>query len=45
MGVGLENLAQRLQRFAGPDASLRSGTRDDGGYEVELRWRSGRTTP
>ncbi len=38
-GVGLENLQQRLRRFAGPEAQLNSGPRPEGGFAVRLRWR------
>jgi hypothetical protein len=39
MGVGLENLAQRVRRFAGTDATLRARARPAGGFAVTLRWR------
>ena len=39
LGVGLENLAQRLRRFGGSDASVAAGPRDAGGFEVRMRWR------
>jgi hypothetical protein len=38
LGVGLENLGQRMRRFAGPGAEVTSGKRDDGGYVVRVRW-------
>jgi two-component system LytT family sensor kinase len=40
-GVGLDNLAQRLRKFAGPGATVRAGRRDEGGYAVALRWPTG----
>jgi LytS/YehU family sensor histidine kinase len=40
-GVGLENLEQRLRRFAGPGATVRAGRRAEGGYAVALRWPLG----
>lgn len=39
LGTGLENLQQRMRRFAGPDASVTAGPRSDGGFEVRMRWR------
>ena len=39
LGVGLENLEQRVRRFAGDEATMRAGPRPDGGYSVMLRWR------
>ena len=39
LGVGLDNLAQRLRRFAGPDARVDAGPGHDGGYCVRLKWR------
>ena len=41
LGFGLENLAQRVRRFGGRDASLVAGAGVDGGYAVVLRWREG----
>lgn len=38
LGVGLENLEQRVRRFAGPGASLVSGARAGGGFVVRMRW-------
>jgi LytS/YehU family sensor histidine kinase len=39
LGVGLDNLEQRVRRFAGEQASMEAGPRDGGGYAVTLRWR------
>jgi hypothetical protein len=39
LGVGLENLEQRVRRFAGEQASMQAGPRASGGYAVTLRWR------
>lgn len=39
LGVGLENLDQRVQRFGGPEASMEAGPRPGGGFTVRLRWR------
>jgi two-component system LytT family sensor kinase len=39
MGVGLENLEQRVRRFAGAEATLCAGVRPAGGFTVTLRWR------
>lgn len=38
LGVGLQNLEQRLLRFAGDRASMAAGPRAGGGFEVRLRW-------
>ena len=38
LGVGLQNLEQRLTRFAGPRASMDAGSRAEGGFRVQLRW-------
>ena len=38
LGVGLENLEQRVSRFAGAGARVESGPRDGGGYVVRMRW-------
>jgi hypothetical protein len=38
LGVGLQNLEQRLLRFAGDRASMAAGPRAGGGFDVELRW-------
>jgi hypothetical protein len=39
LGVGLDNLEQRVQRFAGQDAVMRAGPRPEGGFAVTMRWR------
>jgi two-component system LytT family sensor kinase len=39
LGVGLENLEQRVRRFAGEQATMEAGPRAEGGYSVMLRWR------
>jgi len=38
LGVGLENLSQRVLRFAGPQASVQAGPIAGGGFAVTLRW-------
>ncbi len=38
LGVGLENLEQRVRRFAGPDARVTAGPRAGGGFVVQLSW-------
>lgn len=38
LGVGLENLEQRVRRFAGPQARVDSGRGADGGFVVSMRW-------
>ncbi|HTM58410.1 MAG TPA: histidine kinase [Candidatus Udaeobacter sp.] len=40
LGVGLQNLEQRLRRFGGPEATMRAMTRPGGGFSVTLRWRT-----
>ena len=40
LGVGLENLEQRLRRFGGVDATVKASPRVPGGFEVHMRWRS-----
>jgi hypothetical protein len=45
LGVGLENLAQRVQRFAGPQARMEAGPIPGGGFAVTLRWPAGPVTP
>jgi Histidine kinase len=40
LGVGLTNLEQRVQRFAGPEASVSARPVDGGGFAVTLRWRA-----
>lgn len=39
LGVGLDNLEQRIRRFGGSDAAVVAGPRTDGGFEVRMRWR------
>ena len=38
LGVGLENLEQRVRRFAGERSSLTAGPRAGGGFAVTVRW-------
>jgi LytS/YehU family sensor histidine kinase len=38
LGVGLENLEQRVRRFAGPEASVEAGANGGRGYSVRMRW-------
>ena len=40
LGVGLENLEQRVRHFGGADASVSAGRVDAGGFAVTLRWRA-----
>jgi Histidine kinase len=40
LGVGLQNLEQRVRRFAGVGASMTAGPRAGGGFAVTLRWPS-----
>jgi hypothetical protein len=40
LGVGLENLEQRVRHFGGADASVEAGRVDGGGFAVTLRWRA-----
>jgi hypothetical protein len=39
LGVGLENLDQRVRRFGGMEAKMEAGPRPGGGFTVRLRWR------
>ena len=39
LGVGLENLQQRVRHFAGEQSTMNAGPRDGGGFAVTLRWR------
>jgi len=39
LGVGLENLEQRVRRFAGEQATMDAGPSPGGGFAVTLRWR------
>ena len=41
LGVGLQNLEQRVRRFAGEGASMKAGSKNGSGFEVRLRWRTG----
>ncbi|HKQ57497.1 MAG TPA: histidine kinase, partial [Candidatus Eisenbacteria bacterium] len=38
LGVGLENLEQRVRRFAGDRSTLEAGPRENGGFAVTVRW-------
>jgi LytS/YehU family sensor histidine kinase len=40
LGVGLQNLEQRVRRFGGADASMQAMARPGGGFIVTLRWRT-----
>ena len=40
MGLGLMNLEQRVQRFAGGDATMSAAAQQSGGFAVTLRWRT-----
>jgi len=39
LGVGLENLDQRIRRFGGSEASMTAGPSEEGGFRVTMRWR------
>jgi LytS/YehU family sensor histidine kinase len=39
LGVGLQNLVQRLRRFAGAEAEVEAGPSNGRGFSVRLRWR------
>src|SRR5262249_49075992 len=39
LGVGLENLEQRVRRFGGADAEMKASPVNGGGFTVRLRWR------
>jgi LytS/YehU family sensor histidine kinase len=40
LGVGLDNLEQRIRRFGGPEASVQSGPAGNGGgFKVVMRWK------
>jgi hypothetical protein len=41
LGVGLENLAQRVRRFGGPESTMTTSRPPGGGFAVTMRWRSG----
>jgi hypothetical protein len=38
LGVGLQNLEQRMRRFAGPGTRMTAGRRPGGGFAVTLSW-------
>jgi len=38
LGVGLQNLEQRLRHFAGGTSKMSAGPRDGGGFAVTLEW-------
>ena len=40
LGVGLQNLEQRVRRFAGTEASMNIGPGAGGGFSVTMRWRA-----
>jgi LytS/YehU family sensor histidine kinase len=40
LGVGLENLEQRVRRFAGQGARVEAQRRDPEGFVVKVRWRT-----
>jgi len=42
LGVGLQNLEQRVRRFAGSGSRVTAGPRARGGFLVTLRWRKER---
>jgi LytS/YehU family sensor histidine kinase len=39
LGTGLQNLKQRVRRFAGDDACMTAGPGAAGGFSVTVRWR------
>jgi hypothetical protein len=39
LGVGLDNLEQRIRRFGGPEASVQSGPGGNGGFRVVMKWK------
>ena len=39
LGVGLENLEQRVRQFGGQEAAVVAGPREGGGFSVTVRWR------
>ena len=45
LGVGLQNLEQRVLRFGGPEARMVAGPLPRGGFSVQLRWRVGSQAP
>jgi hypothetical protein len=42
LGVGLENLSQRVRRFGGTGSCVEAGKREPLGFVVTLRWRKDR---
>ena len=38
LGVGLENLEQRVRHFAGPNARVQAAPGEDGGFTVHMAW-------
>jgi|KBSSwiStaDraftv2_1062776.scaffolds.fasta_scaffold21463_5 hypothetical protein len=44
LGVGLDNLEQRIRRFGGPEASVRSGPGGNGGFRVVMKWKQNAQT-
>jgi LytS/YehU family sensor histidine kinase len=40
LGVGLENLDQRVRRFGGAGASMTATRLQGGGFAVTMRWRA-----
>jgi len=45
LGVGLENLEQRLRHFGGIDAAVSAGRAEPQGFAVTMRWRLERLHP
>jgi hypothetical protein len=39
LGVGLENLQQRVRRFGGTDSLMQASRLDAGGFAVTMRWK------
>ena len=39
LGVGLENLLQRVRRFGGTDSLMQASRLDAGGFAVTMRWK------
>jgi LytS/YehU family sensor histidine kinase len=39
LGVGLDNLEQRIRRFGGPEATVKSGPGGNGGFGVVMKWK------
>ena len=40
LGLGLQNLEQRVRRFAGPEVVFEAGPCARGGFRVRMRWRA-----